>query len=643
VNAKTMKCISSLAALVLWAGSTTVQAAAGTPDAPTAATNSALAMQAQAQAPKKKITRAAEVPQFSYPVSGKVEDLLHDNDAFAKLAAQIRKDVESIVANYDIEESATQRRLLGTLASLDILEAKDQDALRRLGEVQALEEKPAQKLTSGMVARAMLNARVQYKDRKSPEYRQQVVKLLRQSLDAMPFEVVRNEIKGAKADIELLSEGVLIGQLRSVFDPVVQKTGALSDQLADQLPDIKLALVEMVPFKDTLVETFGAYLSVNAKEKPDIWAARAVRLETGRNYTPVNIAIWDSGVDTTIFKGQLVLGEDGKPAVIAHDINARKTTGELYPFPPERVKTIPEQKQRVKGFSDVQANLDSPEASAIKKEIAALEPDQMKPFTEQLIEVGCYMHGTHVAGIAMDGNPYARLAVARLTYDHKLIPDPCPSRELSERAAAAAMENVSFFKTNHVRVVNMSWGESAKDIENALELCGVGKSVEERKQMAREIFDIDKRGLEKAFASAPEILFVAAAGNANNDTTFNEDIPASIQLPNLITAGAVDQAGDEAPFTSSGPTVVVHSDGYEVESYVPGGERMKLSGTSMASPNVVNLAAKMLAVNPALKPPDVIRILRDTADASPDGRRYLINPKKAVAAAQHQSGTSGSP
>jgi subtilisin family serine protease len=67
---------------------------------------------------------------------------------------------------------------------------------------------------------------------------------------------------------------------------------------------------------------------------------------------------------------------------------------------------------------------------------------------------------------------------------------------------------------------------------------------------------------------------------------------------------------------------------------VPGGDRMKLSGTSMASPNVVNLAAKILAVNPRLQPADVIRIIRDTADTTADGRRHLINPAKAFAAAE---------
>jgi len=587
-----------------------------------------------AQTPKKKITRAADVPQFSYPISGKVEDALRSDEAFGKLAAQIRKDVESVLADYDIEESAAKRGLIGTLAYLDILEGKDQDALRRLDEVRALEDKPGQKLVSGLVLRAILETRAAYKDHNSPDYRRQVYKLVRQRLDAMPFEVVENEVKGAKAGYEIRSEALIVGQLRSVFDPVVEKTGALSSDMADRLPAIKVTIAEVIPLKDSLVEAFGSYLSANHKEKPDIWAARSVRLEPGRNYTPVNIAVWDSGVDTAIFKNQVIRENDGKPAVLAYDLFTRKTTGELYPFPAERARKIPELKQRVKGLLDMQANIDSPEASDIKKQIAALKPDQVRPFIEEVGEASDYMHGTHVAGIAMDGNPYARLVVGRITFDFKMIPDPCPSHELSERAAEAALDYVNFFKAHHVRVVNMSWGGSVKDEEAGLERCGIGKTVDERKQTARELFEIEKRGLEKAFASAPEILFVTAGGNANNDATFNEFIPSSIRLPNLITTGAVDKAGDEAPFTSYGPTVVVHSNGYEVDSYVPGGDRMKFSGTSMASPNVVNLAAKILAVNPRLQPADVIRIIRDTADSTPDGRRHLINPSKAFAAAE---------
>ena len=39
---------------------------------------------------------------------------------------------------------------------------------------------------------------------------------------------------------------------------------------------------------------------------------------------------------------------------------------------------------------------------------------------------------------------------------------------------------------------------------------------------------------------------MAAAGNSNSDSSFNETIPASLKLPNLLVVGAVDKAGDEA-------------------------------------------------------------------------------------------------
>jgi subtilisin family serine protease len=54
----------------------------------------------------------------------------------------------------------------------------------------------------------------------------------------------------------------------------------------------------------------------------------------------------------------------------------------------------------------------------------------------------------------------------------------------------------------------------------------------------------------------------------------------------------------------------------------------------MAAPQVANLAAKLLVVNPKLKPAEVIDVIVKTGERSSDGRRNLIHPKKAVAAAQ---------
>ena len=288
-------------------------------------------------------------------------------------------------------------------------------------------------------------------------------------------------------------------------------------------------------------------------------------------------------------------------------------------------------KERLKGFSDLQSNIDSPEATALKKYLSALKPDEYKSAIEELELSGNWMHGTHVAGIAVAGNPYARLVVGRIEFDWHLLPDPCPTRELALRDARNAQAYVDFFKRNHVRVVNMSWGGSVKGVEEALEMCNIGKNPDDRKAIARELFDIQKDALTRAFASAPGILFVTAAGNSDQNASFAEDIPADISLPNLITVGAVDKAGDEASFTSYGPTVVVDANGYQVESVIPGGEKIAESGTSMASPQVANLAAKMLAVDPRLTPPQVIAVIRATATPSADGRRNLIDPKKALA------------
>jgi subtilisin family serine protease len=80
--------------------------------------------------------------------------------------------------------------------------------------------------------------------------------------------------------------------------------------------------------------------------------------------------------------------------------------------------------------------------------------------------------------------------------------------------------------------------------------------------------------------------------------------------------------------------VLLHANGFEVDSSIPGGGRLKMSGTSMASPNAANLAAKILAVNPKLSPPQVIAIMRETSDTTADGRRFLIDPKKAIAKAE---------
>jgi subtilisin family serine protease len=234
-----------------------------------------------------------------------------------------------------------------------------------------------------------------------------------------------------------------------------------------------------------------------------------------------------------------------------------------------------------------------------------------------------------VAGIAARGNPAIRLAYVRVTYDNG-NPHMPPTEQLQQDLVSSYAASVQWFKDHHIRVVNMSWWNTPSNYEKDLAANGIGKDSAERKQLARHYFEIERDGLYAALKSAPEILFVTIAGNNNADNAFEEVIPSSFRLPNLIVAGAVDHAGDETNFTSYGENVLVHADGQAVESVVPGGAKVKMSGTSMAAPQVTNLAAKLLAIDPKLSPPQLIRLIRDGADTSEDGRRHLMNPKRSV-------------
>ncbi len=620
-----------LLALVLLA----LAAGCSTPGAPPAAGSSAAA--SASAAPKAgarpRIEKAADLPSHRYPVKGSLETIVRDPVAFKAFVAPLRRDIEQLLAQYEIADKAMQRELMTELAIIDYLEGRPDDTLKRLDAVRALEDKPSDKLTSGMRLRAAALAAKKHAPG-TPAHAKAVGDILAAELVRMPYDVVGNTVRELKAGAEMAGEGRVLGRVREVLQPLVDANGALTHETAPAIVFARYALTTTVPLKATWVSTFTTWLDQHrVAAKPDIWAARDVTLPAQGPYRPVTVAVWDSGVDTALFPGRLATDAAGKPLVIGFDKYGVRADSELAPLPPAMKARGSSLLARSKGFSDLQSNIESPEATEVKQWMSTMTPAQYKPAMEELGLLGNYEHGTHVAGIAAEGNPFVRLLTARIEFGHTLKPDPCPSRELALRDADNTRAVVDFFRRHGVKVVNMSWGGSVGDTESELEKCSIGATADARKALARELFDIQKHSLTQAMASAPGILFIAAAGNENQDSGFAESTPADIVLPNLLTVGAVDQAGDEAGFTSYGKTVRLHANGYQVTSFLPGGMRVALSGTSMAAPQAANLAAKLLAAKPSLTPVQLVDLMTRTADRSADGRRVLMNPKKAMAAA----------
>jgi subtilisin family serine protease len=592
--------------------------------------------------PRKVVHSIDDLPRFTYPLRGSVNDILTaPPEAFEKTVEPMRVDIDRVLASYDIADGATLRMLLGAKLGAEIASGKeDKLALETIAAIRAHQEKAESRLIAGLAPQAFLEARIAGGEPPGvcPKAFQATYA---HHLDALPWSVVGVAETRLKGMVQLASSSFMVGMVAPDIQPILDQSHALSSGPAWQMMAARTNIDAIVTCRDQIAAATNAYIRSHAVEKSDIWSAREAVLPAGVKLTPVRVAIWDSGFDSSLFPGQLLLAPDKRPvAGPAYDVDSRPTTDKLIPITPEQKAAYPQAIADAHGISDLQNGVDSSAADAFRKRIATMSPTQMQSFMQTNSALESFMHGTHVAGIAAAGDPEIRMVSSLMTYDTKPVPTP-PTDQTVQREAASYKETVAWFRTHGVRVVNMSWWNRPSSDEAVLEQNGIGKTADERKLMARHLFGIERDGLEAALKSAPDILFVTIAGNNNSDNAFEETIPSSFRLPNLLVVGAVDQAGQQTNFTSTGQNIGVYANGYEVESVVPGGAKVRMSGTSMAAPEVTNLAAKILAVNPKLTPEQVIALITRTADAGETPTILRINPKLAIANALTSSKAEG--
>ena len=599
-------------------------------------------------AQRDTIRSVDDIPRFTYKIESLASVVYKDEDQFRKLYLEVEKNYLSLKDKYVIEDATLKKSILSTLQYIDFFEQKFDEGRAKSEMIKSLQEKPAQKQTSGLTTFAYLNTLAKQKTSDSTQFNATYEVELQKLVAPLEYEVVGDNIKSGKSSMEIGSKNLIEGLIVENIDPA-SKGGELSGDFANVLIGYQYLTRYILPYKDIVASVYKEYLDANHVEKKDIWKDRNVDLTKRSNLSPVTIAIWDSGVDHALYPANMYqnsqekidnIDNDGNGYIddvngIAYDLHSNRIVGNLIKLSDEQKVDVPLTLQLYKGLKDLQSNIDSEEADRFKKTMSELKPDDVKPFIENLNFFGNYAHGTHVAGIAVLDNPAADLLVARITFGYKLMPE-LPTIEKAKKNAKETIETINYFKSNGVRIVNMSFGGSPQGIETALEKHGVGADSEERKKMAREIFDIGKFAFYNAIKDAEDILFITSAGNSDEDSEFYEAIPSSFDLPNILTVGAVDQTGEETGFSSFGENVDVHANGFDVESYVPGGDRLKMSGTSMSSPNVANLAGKIWAINPDLSVEDVKNYIISYSEVSEDGRIILMNPKASIDAVDRE-------
>jgi subtilisin family serine protease len=465
--------------------------------------------------------------------------------------------------------------------------------------------------------------------------------------------LVKDQLIGMRSQAKMITRELVESSLSGQLDTLIAAAnGQATAGIAESIMGAKITLDIALPLLPHMASVYGEIIDANANavKASSKWDTRLVELEPSSSATPVVLGVWDSGVDVGLYAKQLWQNPAESPNGLDDDRNGFVDDVHGIAFGLDRLPTtgslcsldgLKGSKDLYMDFiaasQDMQAGVQNESVTRFQEYFSALRGKDLENFSDDMGLIGNYAHGTHVAGVAVAGNPFARILHIAENWPWKSIPDEAPTIEFGERWGEACRQSVTYMKGANTRVVNMSWRIGRPMLEGMLAAKGVGATPEERAELSRRIFKPFRDGLEEAIRSAPDVLFIAGSGNEDNNVDFAEYVPAGLRLPNLITVGAVDDQDQFTSFTTTGENVELYANGFRIPSMVPGGRVIPFSGTSMAAPQVANLAAKILALRPELKPADVIALMKANADPIPNKPgRFIINPKRTIEALQAQ-------
>jgi hypothetical protein len=202
-----------------------------------------------------------------------------------------------------------------------------------------------------------------------------------------------------------------------------------------------------------------------------------------------------------------------------------------------------------------------------------------------------------------------------------------------------------FVDSHKIDVANGSFGTGFKQAKMITDLAYTvlffkKPDQEDSDKAARLFMDALVNAGKRFVNTAPNTLFVFAAGNDGMSNDLYGTSPANIKADNVITVGATYKNEFFAPFSNYGTKMVdIAAPGMLIKSAIPGNDYLEVSGTSQAAPYVANIAAKIKEANPKLKPVEIKKILLATVDAKNFLREKvsssgIVNSERAVTAAQ---------
>ena len=258
-------------------------------------------------------------------------------------------------------------------------------------------------------------------------------------------------------------------------------------------------------------------------------------------------------------------------------------------------------------------------------------------FIKEVSKFGNFVHGTHVAGITVEGVYGAKiLSVKIMPTEVKLPGSKSINKKFSlglrdkalktalntlAKAQVSLLEEAFFYVGQHkADIANGSFGTGLDQLRRITDIMyrviffkkpNEEQSVKTATYLMNRLITLGTKAVE----GSPNTLFVFAAGNSGLDNDKIPTSPTNIQADNVISVAATYRYNFIAPFSNYGEeTVDVAAPGMLIHSQIPGNDYLKVSGTSQAAPYVARIAGQIKDANPSLTPKEIKDIILGTVD-----------------------------
>ena len=254
--------------------------------------------------------------------------------------------------------------------------------------------------------------------------------------------------------------------------------------------------------------------------------------------------------------------------------------------------------------------------------LSVINPEDLKPvkFPEDYLS-----HGTHVAGIALEGpylervteNPYLLSTETFRLIPIRAIPlgiTPEEQATLEGKTNSQQMKiKMALTVTKFVDVLSKSIDFAGQESAQVVNMSIGVQTGAFSKSLITKFKNLFGKEVAPRFEKLENTFFTIAAGNEGADVDKVKIYPAYHSGKNTITVGSLKDDQTISYFSNFGQKVDIYALGSDVNSYIEKGKTKKMSGTSMAAPLVANLAASMKAVAKCLTPERIKNLILKTS------------------------------